>query len=267
MAVTTLDGIIAGAKPMQYFHKTLSGTMVIGRPYSYFYNAGIPGAAVAPASGVNGAALTSYLGQLPFTNPGGGSNTNNGRFATSATIAGTVLLCDRLWHNSGLSVTSTSGQSITFPTLPARDNDGATAGAGILIGMEIVTATGAGANVPSIVYTNSAGTGSKAGAMLVTYAASSLAGTFYPFSLAAGDVGVRSVETFTNSISMTSGSISLVAYRVLAAVDVGAYLGNVADPITGGFARMYDNSVPFLLFIPGATTTSSIWGGWTPVQG
>ena len=235
--------------------------------FSPFYTAGIPGAAVAPSPGVDGAALTSYAGQIPFTNPGSG-NSYLARFTGAATQAGTLLLCDRLWHNSGLSVTSTSSQSITQPTLPARDANGGTNGAGVLVGMEVVTATGAGANVPTLTYTDQDGNTGATANPTFAYAASSAVGSFYPFSLAAGDTGVRSVTAFQNSVSMTSGSISLVAYRVLAQIDCATTNGaDAVDSITGGFPRLFDNTVPFILFLPSTTTSSLIQATITVAQG
>lgn len=266
MAITTLDGIIAGAKPPELFYKTLSGTLVAGRPFSPFYSAGIPGAAAAPASGVNGAALTSYAGQIPFTNPVSG-NSYLARFVGSATQLGTLLLCDRLWHNSGLSVTSLTSQAISMPTLPARDANGLTDGDGVLIGMEIVTATGAGVNVPTITYTDQDGNAGATATPVFAYAASSSVGSFYPFALAAGDTGVRSVTAFQNSVSMTSGSISLVAYRVLAQIDPANYAADSVDALTSGFPRLYDNTVPFIVFIPSTTTSSYIQAMVTIAQG
>lgn len=266
MAITTLDGIIAGAKPPEFFFKALSGTLTAGRPWTPFYVAGIPGPAAAPAPGVNGAALTSYPGQIPFTNPGSG-NSHLARFVAAATQAGVILLCDRLWHNSGLSVTSLTSQAISMPTLPARDGNGGTNGVGVYVGMEIVTTTGAGLNVPTLTYTDSDGnTGATAG-LSVPYAATATAGSFFPFNLAAGDKGVRSVTAFQNSVSMTSGTFSLVAYRVIAAIEAGAYQGGFSDPVTGGFPRMYDNTVPFLLYIPVGSTASSVWGTMSVAQG
>ena len=267
MAITTGDGIIAGAKPGRFYMKALSGTLVAGRPFTYWRSVGIPGAAPAPSSGVNGANLiTAQSGQIPFTNPVSG-NTHLSRFTADCTQACTVLLVDRIWENSGLSVTLTTSQAITQPTLPARDNNGATLGEGILVGLEIVTATGAGANVPFITYTNSAGTTFRAANPTIPYAASSGAGSFYPFALQAGDTGVRAVNAFQNTVSMSSGSISLVAYRILATVDVGTYAGNAIDAISGGFPQLFDNTVPQIIIIPSATTTSVITGMMTCAQG
>jgi len=266
MAITTVDGIIAGAQPPRYFCKVLSGTLVAGRPFAPWALAGIPGAWPAPSGGLNGSNVTANDGQIPFTNPGSG-NSYLSRFASTVTQLGTLLLVDVLWENSGLVVTSTSAQAITQPTLPARDANGATDGAGVLIGLRIVTATGAGANVPQITYTDAAGGTGNTANPIVAYAASSAAGSFYPFALAAGDTGVRSVTSYINTVSMSSGSVSLVAYRVLASLDVGTNVGNALGPIDLGFPQLYDNTTMALIFIPSTTTTSTIQGIVSVSQG
>ena len=177
MAITTVDGIIAGSLPPRFFFKVLSGTLVAGRPFTPWRLAGIPGAAANPASGLNGAnCVAPFDGQIPFVNPGSG-NSYLARFAGDATQVGVFLLVDRLWENV-LSPTTTTAQSITQPTLPARDNAGGTTGDGVLIGLEIVTVTGAGAPAPTISYTNSAGTSGRSAGLSVAYTATSPAGTF-----------------------------------------------------------------------------------------
>lgn len=267
MAITTLDGAIAGMQYPRIFSKAVTGTMVAGRPHSLFYLAGMPGAAVAPTPGTAGAALTSYAGQIPFSNPGAG-NTYLARFQGQATIAGTLVLADRLWHNSGITVTTTTAQTINSVAWPARDVNASTNGYGVRIGLEVSTATGAGAATPTISYTDESGNAGSTGAMEVTYAASSIAGTFYPFTLAAGDTGVRSIQSVTLSVSMTSGTIHLVAYRELARLELtAANVANAIDAITSGFPRLYDNTVPFIFFIPSTTTTSNISGHVIYTQG
>lgn len=266
MAINTIDGIIAGAQPPRFFFKVLSGTLVAGRPFTPWYLAGIPGAGAAPSSGLNGSNLTAPVnGQIPFTNPGSG-NSYLARFAGDATQTGVLMLVDRLWENV-LSPTTTTAQSITQPTLPARDAVGSTNGDGVLIGLEIVTATGAGAPAPTISYTNSAGTSGRSAGLSVAYTASSPAGTFYPFALQAGDTGVRSVQSYTSSVSMTSGAVSLVAYRVLATIDLGTFAGNALGPIDLGLPQLYNDTVPQLIFIPSTSTSSILTGVVTVTQG
>ena len=267
MAITTVDGALAGMKPPEYFAKAASGTLVAGRPMNLNYLAGVPGAMVANIAGLSGVALTSYAGQISI--PAASGNTHLARFSgVSSAQGGVLLLCDRLWHNSGLVVTTTTAQTVNSAAWPARDSNGTTNGDDVIIGLEVMTATGAGAATPSIVYTNSANAGTKTGTMQVTYAASSIAGTFYPFTLAAGDVGVRSIQSCTLGVSMTSGSIALVAYRVLASLELSAAgIPNAVDALTSGMPRLYDTSVPFLLYIPQTTTTTLTTGTVVYTQG
>lgn len=252
MAITTLDGVIAGMQPPEEFAKVGAGTQVVGRMYSPFYVGSRPGAAVANTAGINGLALTSYAGQLPFAN--GAADQYLARFSAWSATIGTLILCDRLWHNSGISVTTTTAQTINSAAWPARDNNGSTNGDGVRIGLEVSTLTGAGASVHSIVYTNSAGTGSKTGSPRVAYTAASVVGTFYDYGLAAGDVGVRSIQSFTSTVSMTSGAVHLVAYRELARVSIPlAATEYYIDALTAGMPKLHDNTVPFFLWVPGTT--------------
>jgi siroheme synthase len=97
------------------------------------------------------------------------------------------------------------------------------------------------------------------GAGILTVVAASQKGAFYQMGLAAGDSGVQAVKTFTVSTTMTTGAYSLVAYRTLANVDLTlAGVSNSVDAITGGFPRLYNNTVPFLVFTPSAVTASVI---------
>ena len=125
MAITTRDQALAGMLQPNEFAKAATPTLVAGRPHSLWYLGGIPGAGSAPAPGIGGAQVTATTtGQLPFTNPVSG-NTYLARLQAQATQPGTLLLCDRLWHNSGISATVTTAQTFTSaPQIPARDLDG-----------------------------------------------------------------------------------------------------------------------------------------------
>jgi hypothetical protein len=178
------------------------------------------------------------------------------------------VVYDRLWHNSGIVVTTTTAQTVNSATFPARDRNGATNGEGVYIGLEISTLTGAGASVISINYTNSAGVAGRVGTAIVPYAAASAAGSFYPFALQAGDFWVRSVQTYTSTVSMTSGAVHLVAYRPLQVLELpSAGIAGVIDPITGGLPREYDTTVPCVLFYPQTTTSTQLTGSVTHTQG
>jgi hypothetical protein len=265
MSITTIDGAIAGMQPPVFFSKALTGTMVAGRPHSLFYLAGVPGAGSAPSPGIDGEVLTSVTGQLPFTNPVSG-NTYLSRMVGRATIAGVLMLCDRLWQNSGYTITSTDEQTSTADQIPARDMNGTNNGAGVFAAVEVSGATGAGTPTLTLKYTDQGGNADAVATNMVATVASSIAGTFYPIGLAAGDTGIQKVQSLTLSATWTSGTIHVVLYRIIAALELTlAHVPTALDVLSSGFPRIYDNTCPFLVFWPSTTTTSNISGvvNWT----
>ena len=268
MAITTIDGAIAGMRPPEDILKVGATMEAIGVHHSLMYTSGRPGAAAANGQALAGAALTSYAGQIPFVNPGSG-NSYLARLAAQSSGAGVLLLCDRLWHNDTIAETTTTGQTINSVAWPARDRDGSTNGEGILVGLEVSTATtnaGAITNT-TLTYTNQSGAGSKT-ATMASFPATAVAGTFVPFQLAAGDTGIRSIQTLTLGTSYGGGTIHLVAYRILARLELtAANIGNSVDVVSGGFVRMFDNTVPFLIWLPTATTAVTVGGQLIVTQG
>jgi hypothetical protein len=267
MAIITLDGALAGMQYPREIIKAATGSLVIGRPHSFLYLAGIPGAAVAPTPGIGGAVLTSYAGQIPFTNPVAG-NSYLARLQAMATQAGSFLLCDRLWHNSGISITSTAEQAFTGAAqIPPRDALGTDAGEQVLAGVEVSGATGSGTPTLTLKYTNQGGVADKTAANIVPTVATSAIGTFYPIGLSAGDRGIQKAQSLQLSSSWTSGTIHVVLYRILARLELLAQMPNAIDAITGGFPRLYNDSVPFLIFIPTTTSTTNVSGHMIVTQG
>ena len=270
MAITTRDGALAGAQWPRFFGKAVTGTMVAGRPWSLWALAGSPGAGAFDTT-LNGVILDQTAAQvngaINFVDPVSG-NSYLFRLGGQATIAGTLLLCDRIWHNGGYTITSTSAQNSTTPTWPARDALGTTDGVGVLLGLEISVSCGAAAPTLTVSYTNSAGTSGRTATNWFPTANSPAAGSFFPIGLQAGDVGVRSVQSLTRSVSWVSGTINLVAYRPLAYLELtSAQVPNAVDFLTGGFPRLYNGTTPFFLFIPSTTTTSNISGSVVWTQG
>lgn len=250
MAITTLDGLIAAGKPAESILKAAFTGEVAGGFHSTLYLAGRPGAGVAPTPGLGGAALTSYSGQIPFPAAVGGQNVHLARFeAAQAANVGGVILADRLWHNSGFTITTTTAQTVNSVAFPARDRNGSTNGVGVEVGLEFsATSTNAAISNTTMSYTNDAGTAGRT-ATLPTTTTSILAGTFLPFLLAAGDTGVRSIQSLTLGTSYLTGTCHLVAYRRIAAL--GTPLANVAamaDGIALGLPRCYDGTVPWLIY-------------------
>lgn len=272
MSITTIDGALAGAQPPVFFTKGITATLVAGRHASLWPLAGFPGAGAYDTT-LAGVALSGTSaqvnGQLPFADPVSG-NSYLARFQGAATQAGTLILADRLWHNQ-LTINSTGAQTVTSATFPARDNAGSTNGAGVQLAVEVEAACGAQNAVISVSYTNQAGTASRTGSFVYApsgFVSSAAIGAFLPIALQAGDTGVRSVETATFSTAWTTGTVHLVAYRPLVALELPAGLTpNAVDAITSGFPRMFNGTVPFLVFIPSTTTASVISGQMVYTQG
>lgn len=273
MAITTLDGAIAGMKAPVGFYKATGTMEAAGVHHSLLYASGSPPAAAAPSPGLNGAALTSYAGQIPV--PAASGNTHLARLSVASSVNGVLVLCDRLWHNSGLVVTTTTAQSITPVAIPSRDADGATNGRGVYAAMEVSTATTNAAAVTNmtISYTDAQGTAGATGSIPSTRAgggfpATAVAGAFIPFDLAAGDDGVRSVQSVTLGTSLVTGTVHLVLYRPILSIPVPlAGTGAAVDIVTSGMPRLFDNSVPFFVWFPTATTTGTVQGEIAFTQG
>jgi hypothetical protein len=262
MAITSYDTAIAGALAPEAILKASVTAEAAGILHSTLYQTGRPGAGVAPAPGINGAALIAYPGQVPFPAAVGGDNIHVLSLAASQSAAGMsrLWLLDRLWHNSGIVATTLTEQAITHPGLPSRDAAGATDGVGVLLALEVSVATGS-STVTTITanYTNQAGAAAQT-ATMASFPATAAAGTFVPFQLAAGDTGVRSVQGLTLGTSLVSGTVHLVQYRVIASVMVPPVTSGEGRVglIELGMPRCWDGSVPFVVVLPTATTLGNL---------
>lgn len=279
MAIQTLNAVLAGMRPMEKFSKVATPTLVAGRPHSLWYLGGVPGAGSAAANTAGGVALSSssaqVAGQIRHVDPGGSDLANIARFFGKATIAGSLMLCDRLMQVCGnsagtaLSVTSTSAQTINSNALPARDITGTTNGDGVLWALEVAATMGAGAPTSlTLGYTDQSGNAGATVTNVDPVVTASAQGAFYRFGLAPGDTGIRSVQSYTAQATMTTGTISLVAYRVLAELELSApFTPAAVDALTGGFQQLQNGAVPFLVFVPSTTTATAIGGHYIETQG
>ena len=203
-----------------------------GQYYCFAKDNGAPGAWLPGTPGLNGrntnGTLSADAGCISAGTPSSGANYIRD-ISISASVAGTFILADVLWVNSGLVVTTITAQAITQPTLPARDNLGTTNGYGIGAGLLVTTATTNAAVINNITlqYTNSNGVAGRTGTM--SYPATAVIGTFVPFQLAVGDVGIRSIQSITLGTTLGGGAISLIAFNFLGTCPVTiANVGSIA---------------------------------------
>ena len=247
------------------FMKTGTAADATGYWYCTSKDNGFPGAWAVGTPGVNGrvtdGTASADNGCFPIANPSVGAN-----YLTEVNMAASVnqthLLFDVLWVNSGLAITTTTEQSITTPTLPARDINGTTNGEGCSIALLCTSAVGlaAVASNATVTYTNSDGTGSRTATLSAIVGsqapATPVIGTLIWFNLQAGDKGVRSIQSITLNTSWVSGSISLMITRDIATI--GTTIPNVnAQKIIGTPGiRLYNGTCLLHCNLASATTAT-----------
>lgn len=267
MAITTLDGAIAGFQPPQALQKNGATMEAAGVFHTLWYTAGRPGPATANTVGVNGQAVTPSLvaGEIERTNPGAG-NAYLARLQAQTSVVGTLLLVDRLWENSGLSTTLLTAQAITPAAIPSRDLNGAALGHGVQAAMEWSAAGGAGTPTVTLTYTDQDGNTGNSGTFVGV--ATPVAGTVEIFNLAAGDSGVRAPTSYIQSATRTSGTMHLILFRTIAMLSVTlANISNAIDLVTAGMPRIYNDSCLQLIWLASSTTGVNFSGLYIETQG
>ena len=251
------------------FLKTGTASDAVAYSYCYLKDAGLPGAITVGTPGINGRAVSNEAGTITLPTPTGSNYLT--RFVLSASVAHLFELYDLLWINTGIVVTTTGAQAIVTPTLPARDNNDSTNGEGCMIGLLVTTVTtnaGAISNA-TVTYTNSDGVASRTATLTavggLNIPASAVVGTIVWFQLAAGDKGVRSIESISLGTSLVTGAVSLVIARKIDVAPVT--LANVAGVGAGSIGseaypgvKLATGASLFFVHVSSATTATAIQG-------
>ena len=271
ISAVTVDGKFYRADWQKSTFATTAHTA--GMWYSLFRGGGNPPADAILGTGTNLAfqALTDATTNATGIQHGGAVGgfkvlLNAAAQTAAATTAPCVLmLVDLLGFYPVTSVTTTGAQTLNNTvTLPRYTN-----GAGVQAFITPSTVMGAATPSLSIGYTNSAGTASRAtpatlpigntaaAVTSIVYSGTG-AGKFGPFMpLAAGDAGIRSVQTVTISTSYVSGVLNLVLCKPLLTLPITT-LGVTAErDLVNQFASMpkvYDGACLAWLMLAGAAT-------------
>lgn len=199
-----------------------SVTAVAGRVDSMWqtgpFAGAAPSTAVAPTRATAGAigqrnadvGLSRYLTRVKIANAG---------------PRGTLILIDRLSQQGGLVGNVATAQTTNLPTAAITRY---TTGVDVHAALEVYSAVGTTATTVSMTYTNQAGTGSRVSPLrdIGTTTYGGAADRFLEMPLAAGDYGVRSVESVTlTATTGTAGNIGVVLYKPL-----------ISLPLMGPFA-------------------------------
>lgn len=277
MAITTLDGVIGGTTSTYWYWKQGPGTLAAGRAFTLNSYPGFPGITPTLTPGIQGEALTSMPGQLGFPAPVAGQNVYISRVAANVGgRGGTLILADRLWHNSGLLTNTTAPQLVDSVQFPPRDKDGTSNGSGVYLGLEVTTQVGVGAasagavdvlcaNGNTAVCYRTPSVGSFASAPVGAF---QQLGESRTDNLVVNLSGVRKVNYWLGYSSTFGGAFRMVAFRPLLVMPIsGAQTTDVYDALTSGLIRCWDNTVPFFIYYPHAVEQPLFMISVTYVQG
>ncbi len=242
--------------------KTGTAPEAAGQYYSYAKDSGNVGAWSPGSPGLAGRVTDGRAapdaGCIPIPNAGAGQGKYLISLGASATVVQAVFIWDFLLVNTGIVVTTTTAQTLSTITLPARDADGSTAGLGVTAALLVTAATTNAAAVTTITisYTNSDGVSGRT-ATIPSFPATATIGTVVPFNLQAGDVGVQSVQSITLGTTLAGGSVSLLLYRPLALQNVPVANSGAFLPAEAG-VRLYDGVCLHPVQLASATSAATV---------
>lgn len=251
MSIATMDQMIAAMTGAQSSNPTVpqrfgllkvqAFTTIAGGWLSHWLSTGTP---TAPTAGPGAWAIPTQatLGGLPFTAPAGSHTMYLARLAFSWFSLGNTILYDRVGHMSGLSGTSVAVQDVLSTTLPSGRCSAL--GIGVEWFVEVYTTLGVTTRTLTVNYTDDAGGSSTT---TVTIPASMPQGRMLPILPAAGDKGIKTIESVQLSGSTgTAGNFGITAARKLT-VMFTPYVG-------GGDARG-----PMELNLPSIHSDTCFW--------
>lgn len=202
----------------EWMKSTGGAAYTAGRWYSMFTLAGAPAAGTYSGTALNAQAPTDATAGALFHGGNVSTDTKHILNASAMTAVatgapGVLMLVDIALYYPGINVNLATAQTLVNTTTLTRY----TTGAGLFPFFEVGATTGATAHNIALSYTNQAGTAGRALGATVAMTASAIVphiahsgtasnnyGPFLP--LAAGDTGVRSVQTLT--FSAASGTAS-----------------------------------------------------------
>jgi len=252
MAITTMDQLLAALESGSKTNATKISTTSEGAGlwHSLWSVAGYPAAGAVPATGSGAVPVSTTLGTIPFTNPTAPAKKYIARINAQGSTTGTLVIYDRLWHNSGLVGNIITSQAVNSVALTRY-----TTGVGVEVWGEVYAAMGATGSVLSLSYTDSL---DQPRIGTYTHPANALSvGQMFPFSPPIAAVGIKSIQSVILSISTgTAGSFGLVLARRIAEIPLTAVnISNVLDSFSLGLPEIQPNAA--LSFQVSCTTTNT----------
>lgn len=217
--------------------------------------AGFPVAGATPPSGNGEIPTRTTTGALNFVQASGSNNLYIAEISGISTANCSLIIYDRLWHNSGFSFNITASQNInTPPTLTRPDS----LGDGVELWGQVYSNSGTTASTITATYTNSDGvTGRSA-----TYAkpgSALVAGEMFPFTLVSGDRGVRTVSSVQLSAGTgTAGNFGLVLLRRIIEIPLIALTPIKRNFYYFGFRDIHPDACLTFMFLWTTSSTRNV---------
>lgn len=232
---------------------------IAGRLTSLWQYEGYPAGGAAP--GAVAVPVNTTDGALKQTDPGGGREKWLLGITGSASVAGTLILYDRLLHISGLNATTITAQTVGG-TLTRYTG---TESVGNQIWVEVYTQIGATSTTITASYTDQDGnTGQTTTATAFGNTGLREAQRIIPLPLASGDTGVRAVASVTVlATTGTAGDFGVSIVRPLAVIPLGVPgVGSIRDFIAGipSIPEVLTDACLAFAWLPNSTTAPQVMG-------
>lgn len=260
MAIATVDDIVAGLNSSQtrYYQKTFTAPKAVGAFQSGWTAAGNPAAGSAPPANTAGTGYTcssATTGAIPLTN----AAVQNwlARLSVGISQPGTLVIADRLWHCLSTGFAAATYTVTTPGSLPARITDN---GVGVEAWVEQNVAAGAASGTLTLNYLN-ADTGAAKAGVISAVVSAPVVGQMQPIPLAAGDTGIRSIVSFVNSATWTSGTFGITLLKRIIEIPIpGAGFGVSMDWAQLGLPKIPNDACLFAFFLAGSATAPVVLG-------
>lgn len=209
------------------------------------------------------APTTAAVPSNTFANGGFGqsdrTNQRIGRVNIGTQTVGGLVLCDRLSHTGGLDATVTGAQSTNLSTSALTRY---TSGVGVWGALEIYTIIGTTATTITVTYTDTDNNSATSPAIPFGGSGNREVARMIPITLAAGDVGIKSVQSVNLLASTTTaGAFGITLFKPLVWVPYPSLLNGLSlDALfgLGGTMPVIENGAClFWMWFPSANGQSS----------
>lgn len=266
------SGGASGAPENIFFYKVprvagaAAAATILGRMHSLWRYEGMPSAGTTPTNGEIPTNSTS--GSIPFTNASAGFEKWMTHISAGSNVPGTLVLYDRLFHESGFNPNITTEQTVQGnPASPAITRN--TSGIGNIMFAEINTAVGSTARTLTVEYVSDTDVVASSSVQLGATSFAE-ANRVQILPMQGGHKGVKSVRKLKMNLGTgTAGNFSIVIGQPLAWIPIGV-AGAVGwrDFTTGlpGIPKINDNACLCFLWLTSSTTAPEIFGAISTIQ-